>query len=259
VETNRKFLATISLDDFPDWVVVVAFYTGVHLVERLRAAANDGHSKDHDDRLTYVQQVHPAIHTAYHQLQNASMLARYQSRGDFFNQFQPEQVRELIVGKYLVAIEFDEDLLGASFAAKSQFVKYNMMVAEEKPPSWSDAKSFKSKLLFEEFSFGASNSKKSNELSIYMPDESRLDRTHAIVSIGSLRSNNIKLDDASVSRRHCVIVNLPDEVWLYDLGSTIGTTVDGERVLSRKLLDGVHQVDTGLVRIRIASSSDKLL
>lgn len=104
-ETNRKFLATISLDDFPEWVVVVAFYTGIHLVERLRAAGGDGHSKDHDDRLTYVQNVHPSIHTAYHQLQNASMLARYQSRGDFFNQFQPGQVADLLVGRYLAEVE----------------------------------------------------------------------------------------------------------------------------------------------------------
>jgi hypothetical protein len=75
------------------------------LVERIRAAAGDGHSRDHDDRLSYVQNVHPTIHTAYHQLQNASMLAPYQSRGDFFNQFQPDQVTKLIVGRYLVEIE----------------------------------------------------------------------------------------------------------------------------------------------------------
>jgi hypothetical protein len=34
-ESNRRFLASISLDDFPDWVVVAAFYTAVHVVERL--------------------------------------------------------------------------------------------------------------------------------------------------------------------------------------------------------------------------------
>lgn len=104
-ESNRQFLATIPLNGFPDWVVVVAFYTAVHLVERVRAASGDGHSTDHDGRLSYVQSMHPNIHTAYHQLQNASMLARYQSRGDFFNQFQPDQVRDLLVGRYLAEIE----------------------------------------------------------------------------------------------------------------------------------------------------------
>jgi hypothetical protein len=28
--SNRKFLDGISLEDFPDWVVVAAFYTVVH-------------------------------------------------------------------------------------------------------------------------------------------------------------------------------------------------------------------------------------
>jgi hypothetical protein len=105
VESNRKFLATISCDDYPEWAVVVAFYTAVHLVERLRAASGDGDSTSHEDRLSYVQQVHPQIHTSYYQLQNASMLARYQARSDFFKQFQPEQVTELLINKYLVQIE----------------------------------------------------------------------------------------------------------------------------------------------------------
>jgi len=30
----------------------------------------------------------------------------------------------------------------------------------------------------------------------------------------------------SVSRRHCVIINYPEDVWLHDLGSTHGTYVD---------------------------------
>ena len=104
-ESNRRFLDTISPDDHPDWVVVAAFYTAVRLVERVRAAAGHGHSTGHEDRLAYVREVHPDIHTAYHQLQNASMLARYQSHGDFFSQFQPEEVSELLVGRYLAHIE----------------------------------------------------------------------------------------------------------------------------------------------------------
>jgi hypothetical protein len=104
-ESNRWFLASISLDDFPDWVVVAAFYTAVHVVERLRAAAGDGHSTDHDDRLAYIQDRHPDVHTAYHILQNASMLARYQAHADFFAQFQREDVTDKIVDSRLPEIE----------------------------------------------------------------------------------------------------------------------------------------------------------
>jgi hypothetical protein len=105
-ERNRLFLDSISLQDFPEWVVVAAFYTAVHLVERLRAAAGDGDSTSHEDRLDYVQHRLPAeIHSAYQILQNVSMLARYQSMGDFFNQFQPAEVAEQIVNNRLVRIE----------------------------------------------------------------------------------------------------------------------------------------------------------
>ena len=104
-ESNRRFLETISLDDFPDWVVVVAFYTAIHRVEQLRATTGDGHSKDHDDRLAYVREKHPDVHTAYHQLQNASMLARYQSNATFFGQFQREQIKNLLIDRYLIQID----------------------------------------------------------------------------------------------------------------------------------------------------------
>src|SRR5690348_3789776 len=103
-QNNRRFLDSISLDDYPDWVVVAAFYTAVHLVERLRAAAKEGDSTGHEDRLAYVRERHLEIHTAYHVLQNASMLARYESNSAFFAQFQPEDVKDRIVEKYLVEI-----------------------------------------------------------------------------------------------------------------------------------------------------------
>lgn len=67
--------------------------------------AKEGDSTGHEDRLAYVQQRHPQIHTAYHILQNASMLARYQSNSEFFKAFQPEIIKDRIVGQYLVEIE----------------------------------------------------------------------------------------------------------------------------------------------------------
>ncbi len=102
---NRLFLNGIDVVAFPDWVAVVAFYTAIHHVERIRAAAGDGHSQSHEDRLTYVVSVLPDIHTAYYILQNASMLARYQSRGDFFAQFQADDVQQRLLDQFLAVIE----------------------------------------------------------------------------------------------------------------------------------------------------------
>ena len=70
------------------------FYIAVHLIERLRAAAGDGHSTSHEDRLDYVQHSLPGeIHSAHHILQNVSMLARYQSIGDFYARSRPRTWR----------------------------------------------------------------------------------------------------------------------------------------------------------------------
>ena len=98
-EGNREFLATISLDDHPDWAVIAAFYTAVHLVERLRAASGDGDSNGHTDRLDYVQNRHPEIHGPYHILQSASMLARYESYSNFYAQFDEHNIPERIFAR----------------------------------------------------------------------------------------------------------------------------------------------------------------
>src|SRR5262245_434283 len=103
-EHNRRFLATVSLDDHPDWVVVAAFCTAVHLVEALRAYQGHGHSTGHEDRLAFVQHHHPDIHTQYQILQNGSLLARYASNADFFRQFQQDVIRDRLVGDFLPTI-----------------------------------------------------------------------------------------------------------------------------------------------------------
>ena len=44
-----------------------------------------------------------------------------------------------------------------------------------------------------------------------------------VISIGREDGNDIRLSaQTGVSRRHCVIVNYLDDVWVYDLESTLG-------------------------------------
>lgn len=74
-ERNRKFVNSIVLDEFPDWVAVAAFYTAVHRIKQYRAFVGDGDSTSHEDRLNYVQHRLPiAIHSEYHVLQNVRCL-----------------------------------------------------------------------------------------------------------------------------------------------------------------------------------------
>jgi hypothetical protein len=103
-KNNREFLDTFDWDKHPDWATVVAFYTAVHLVERLRAL--DGQdSENHQDRLRYVQLSHREIHYEFHELLNASKLARYEANSVFHNQLSNDQIINIVIGKWLVAIE----------------------------------------------------------------------------------------------------------------------------------------------------------
>ena len=144
----------------------------------------------------------------------------------------------------------------------SPFLAYNVKVIAEHPCAWqpNSAPTLKSKLLFQEFRFGGtSRAVKKNAVAIYTPDGARHEFKEPIVSIGSLAENDLVLDHKNVSRRHCVIVNFPDDVWLYDFDSTVGTVVDGQRLVGRMLLDGVHEVSAGGMRLRIAASSGLLV
>ena len=105
---NRAFLNTISVNTYPDWATVAAFYTAVHLVERLRTKlpnAAEQHSTDHHDRLQFVQTHHRAIHTEYHELFNAALIARYQTIHSFRTQFTNTDVQDILIDQYLLAIE----------------------------------------------------------------------------------------------------------------------------------------------------------
>src|SRR5262245_18954244 len=59
------------------------------------------------------------------------------------------------------------------------------------------------------------------------------------IKVGKLASSDLRLDDETVSRMHGVIeATGPGDVHVVDLGSTRGTTVNGERVTKARLQSG---------------------
>lgn len=151
---------------------------------------------------------------------------------------------------------------GADCAADGPFVAYNLLVANERESAWKrdGVPSLASKLLFEEYRFAnALKSGQSNTILVTLPDGRGVESAQPIVSVGSLKGNDIALDGSSVSRRHGAIVNFRDEVWVYDLGSTMGTAVDGRKVHGRQFLDGVHEVTFGRVPLQVASKRGLLI
>ena len=145
---------------------------------------------------------------------------------------------------------------------ENPFTRHNLAVARERPRSWEKDGTplLRDKIVFQEYRFGeALNSKKSNKLSLTLPGSSPSEMDSPLISIGSLSGNDVVLKESQVSRRHAVIVNFPNEVWLYDLGSTFGTRLDNEPVCGRMILDGVHRISMGSTTIEVAARSDLLV
>ena len=92
-----------------------------------------------------------------------------------------------------------------------------------------------------------------------MPDGSKMQTSAPLVCVGSWAKNNIALDDTLVSRRHALIDNDPNGVWLYDLGSTRASRLDGDAVHGRAFRDGVHRVMVGCIEVEIGSLADLLV
>lgn len=127
---------------------------------------------------------------------------------------------------------------------RNPFVEYNWKVFTEAPSSWheGDPVALKSKLLFQEFRFGEVEKWKKNTLVLENQQGEKWYSERPVVTVGRNSGNDYVLKVGTVSRRHCAIVNHADEVWLYDLGSTLGTKVDGIKVAGSQYLEGRHQI-----------------
>ena len=90
----------------PEWMAVVAFYTALHLVERLAAWENIHHSK-HPDRLDYLtrHKQHRVIHADFQTIFDASLVARYGTLNQFTKAYPGNAIVDVLVNKHLTAIE----------------------------------------------------------------------------------------------------------------------------------------------------------
>ena len=142
---------------------------------------------------------------------------------------------------------------------ENQFLRYNALVATEEPRAWGPEGpiNLKSKMLFQDFRFSRKRSEK-NTLSI-KDGRNTLEFNENIVTVGRSEGNELVVSHKFVSRRHCAVINLPEDVWIYDLNSTAGTFVDKKRVKRKQFLLGVHDVRLGDFEIQIASRCDLLV
>ena len=72
-----------------------------------------------------------------------------------------------------------------------------------------------------------------------------------VTHLGRGLSADVRLDDATVSRKHAVVVHRGEEVVILDNRSMNGVFVNGERVVSHTLSDG-DEIVIGRYRLRFA-------
>jgi len=141
----------------------------------------------------------------------------------------------------------DEELVKQALKKlASPFIEYNVDVMMQAPDQLLPL------LLFENYRFGL-RSRKENTLTIEHRGNPQKEYKNPLITIGRLDSNRVCLADNNVSRRHCLIVNFSDDVWVYDVGSTHGVFVDGEKINRKAYLQGVHVLKLGDTELTVCS------
>lgn len=141
------------------------------------------------------------------------------------------------------------------------FQQLNFDVATESPQSWHrEGPPLKSKLLFQDYRFGTDEKRRKPQLLFFdLGDGYQFSQQTPLVTLGRLDANNIPFGQNDISRRHAVIINLPNDVWIYDLGSATGVKLDGQRVRGKAFLDGVHVLSIGARSIKVATDEGLLI
>ena len=73
---------------------------------------------------------------------------------------------------------------------------------------------------------------------LIMEDESLFELIKPVTNIGRNSTNHLMLNDLRVSRTHAQIRAVGDEFIIFDIGSSGGTYINGERISQRKLKPG---------------------
>lgn len=169
---------------------------------------------------------------------------------------------------YFIAFVLNSN--GKSIPPKSEselknnpFIEYNFSVIyeNEKSHSFKKAPTLKSKLLFMDYQF---NTLKANTITILETNNKVVTPNsfnNPIIKFGreEYEQNDIQVSGSNaVSRRHCVIINSKDNVWLYDLEST-GTVINDEIVNNKVPLIGYNVLKIKDIFFNLTTDKSKLL
>ena len=133
------------------------------------------------------------------------------------------------------------------------FSIYNQQVALAGPQALGGWDNLLEKLVFQDYRFGLPTALKPTNTVVIEYRGDKMSFTDKLITIGRLAGNCLPIDEPSASRRHAVIMNMGNEVWLHDLHSTFGSWLDGIQVHGKRPLMGVHDVKIGSTVLRVWS------
>jgi tetratricopeptide (TPR) repeat protein len=137
---------------------------------------------------------------------------------------------------------------------------YGVILETDLTHNYKKEPTLKSKLLFMDYRFN-----KYKPSTLYctkgnIDNFKEAETTKAIIKFGRDRYdvNDVKVPGATaISRRHCVIINCKDDVWIYDLDST-GTYVNGNRVINKTPLIGRNTIRISKTEYEFTNDRTKL-
>ena len=143
------------------------------------------------------------------------------------------------------------------------FIDYNFSVITEKELShnFKKAPTLKSKLLFMDFHFNVLKENTITFLESNNQNNIPSSLNKAIIKFGreGYDENDIEVSGGTaISRRHCVIINTKDNVWLYDLNST-GTYLNDDRIFHKIPIIGYNKLTIGNIDFNVTTDKTKLL
>jgi len=114
------------------------------------------------------------------------------------------------------------------------FVKSNLRIMNDLNQSLINGVEPQNKLLYQDFRFNKYITR--NILVIQDGNGRKKEFSEPIVTIGRNKDNDFPIETTPCSRRHCIIVNYSNDVWIYDMGSIVGVFVDGKKVIQKQFL-----------------------
>lgn len=145
---------------------------------------------------------------------------------------------------------------------ENHFLNYNYGVITETDPSHNNKKepTLKSKLLFMDYRFNKHSSSMLYCTKGNVVNFKKGETTKPILKFGreGYLVNDVNVPGGTaISRRHCVIVNYKDDIWVYDLAST-GTYVNDKRVNIKAPLIGRNTLRIGNEEYEFTNDKSKL-